>query len=308
MNRFAAPFSQSPDTLATTMPTAPSQGAVRGLTASAPAQRSNVPLPMREVGGKVAFISGGSSGIGLGIARAFAEAGMKIAIGYRDTVHAEQAMAQLSGTDKAVHAIRVDVTDRPGMEKAAKEVVRVFGKVHVLVNNAGVQNASTLGIFNGIRAFLPCMREHGEGGHVITTSSILGLITGGGTYAAYCASKFAATAMMETLRAELSDSNIGVSVLCPGPVKSNLEEFLRDFRPAADPFDIGRLVLRGMQKNNLYILTHPEFNPLIQCRAEAIIASTPKDLNPSDERKALARWALENSAYPIERDRHSATE
>ena len=113
---------------------------------------------------------------------------------------------------------------------------------------------------------------------------------------------------METLRAELADSNIGVSVLCPGPVKSNLEEFLRDFGPAADPLEIGHLVLRGMLNNDLYILTHPEFNPLIQCRTEAIIASTPKDLNPSDERKALAKWAIENSAHPIERDRHSATE
>jgi NAD(P)-dependent dehydrogenase (short-subunit alcohol dehydrogenase family) len=272
---------------------------------------------MREVEGKVAFITGGSSGIGLGIAQICARAGMKVAIGYQTESNADQAMAHLSSAAERVHAIRVDVTDRQGMENAAAEVVKIFGKVHVLINNAGVQNPATLsntsyaewdrliavnlhGVFNGIHAFLPHIKQHGEGGHVVATSSILGLITAGGGYAAYCASKFAVVAMMETLRAELSELNIGVSVVCPGPVKSNLEDFLKDFKLALDPLEIGQVVLRGIQNNDLYVLTHPEFNPLIQCRHDAIIATTPKDMPPSDERHALANSALQNSIYLVE--------
>src|SRR5262249_4318961 len=127
------------------------------------------------------------------------------------------------------------------------------------------------GIFNGIQAFLPHIRRHGEEGHIITTSSILGMFTSiGGRCAAYWGSKFAAVAMMESLRAELAESNIGVSVLCPGLVRSNLEESLLNHEMGSDPLEIGRLVLQGMQKNDLYILTHPEFNTAIQCRNDLI--------------------------------------
>ena len=97
-----------------------------------------VPAPMREVAGKVAFITGGDSGIGLGIARAFTDAGMKVVITYRTRSHLDEAMKLLDGAADRVHAINLDVTDRAAMEKAAAETVEVFGKVHVLVNNAGV--------------------------------------------------------------------------------------------------------------------------------------------------------------------------
>jgi NAD(P)-dependent dehydrogenase (short-subunit alcohol dehydrogenase family) len=269
---------------------------------------------MNELDGKVAFITGGSSGIGLGIARAYAGAGMKVAIGYRTQANADHAMAQLSAAGSRVHAIRVEVTDPQSMENAAAEVAKVFGKVHVLVNNAGVQNPRTWssmnsdewdrlmsvnvgGVFNGVRAFLPLIKQHGEGGHVITTASILGLCTMGGAYGAYCASKFAVVAMMETLRAELCMSNIGVSMLCPGPVKSNLEEYLKTFELAADPAEIGRLALRGMQSNDLYILTHPEFNPFIQSRSEAILRSTPQDVRSNPELARRAESTLQRSVY-----------
>ncbi len=97
-----------------------------------------VPTPMRDVEGKVAFITGGDSGIGLGIARAFTDAGMKVVITYRHRAHLDEAMKLLQGAAERVHAINLVVTDRAGMEKAAAETVQVFGKVHVLVNNAGV--------------------------------------------------------------------------------------------------------------------------------------------------------------------------
>jgi NAD(P)-dependent dehydrogenase (short-subunit alcohol dehydrogenase family) len=98
---------------------------------------------MNDVEGKVAFITGGSGGIGLGIARAFANAGMKVAIAYRTKKHLEEAMQCLESAGERVHPIDVDVTDRAGMQKAAEEVVAVFGKVHVLVNNAGVVHPAT---------------------------------------------------------------------------------------------------------------------------------------------------------------------
>jgi NAD(P)-dependent dehydrogenase (short-subunit alcohol dehydrogenase family) len=243
---------------------------------------------------------------------------MRVVIGYRTTEHLEEAMKYLEGPNDRIRGICVDVIDRPGMERAAEETVKTFGKVHVLVNNAGVQNPAILGntsyaewdrligvnltgVFNGIRAFVPHIKAHGEGGQVIATSSIVGLFVGGAGYGAYCSSKFAVMGLMESLRAELADTNIGVSVFCPGVVKSNLEANLKDFPAASDPLEIGQLVLQGMYNNDLYILTHPEFEPVMQLRHEALIASLPKDLCPSEARVAVAHAMLRNSIYATER-------
>jgi NAD(P)-dependent dehydrogenase (short-subunit alcohol dehydrogenase family) len=270
---------------------------------------------MRQVKGKVAFITGGASGIGLGIAGAFVEAGMKVVVGDYNEEHLAQAMKCLEHANDRIHFIRLNVMDRNSMASAAKESEDVFGRIHVLVNNAGVQNTSGLstmsykdwdklmgvnlnGIFNGVRAFLPRIRQHGEGGHVVTTASIFGLFTvSRGKNAAYCASKFAAVAMMESLRAELASSNIGVSVLCPGVVRTNLEEALKDFKGASEPREIGEWVLRGMRANQLYILTHPEFNVVVKTRSDAIIASSPNGYHPGDEREAIAQSLLRDSIY-----------
>jgi NAD(P)-dependent dehydrogenase (short-subunit alcohol dehydrogenase family) len=264
---------------------------------------------------KVAFITGGSSGIGLGIAQAFVEAGMKVVISYRTQAHLDEAMQCLAGAGDRVHAIQVDVTDRAGLKRAAEETVRVFGRVHVLVSNAGAQFSGPLeampddewdrlievnvtGVFNSVQAFLPHIRVHGEGGHLITTASILGLLiprTGGG-YGAYCASKFAVVGFTEALRAELAGTNIGASAFCPGMVKSNLEEWLKDHHLAADPLEIGRLVLRGMQRNDLYILTHPEFTPLIELRQRALAAAALNDVSISAERRALKESLMQRDS------------
>jgi NAD(P)-dependent dehydrogenase (short-subunit alcohol dehydrogenase family) len=277
--------------------------------------------PISDLDGKVAFVTGGASGIGLGIVQVFLEAGMRVVIADSSREHIDQAMMILDQMHDRAYPMVVDVTHRPGVESAAAEVVDAFGRIHVLVNNAGIQNSAPLcetsyeewdrvmavnvdGIFNCIRVFLPRIKHHGEGGHILTTASMHGLFTGGGGYSAYCASKFAAVAMMETLRAHLAASNIGVSILCPGPVRSNLEQFTREFEFALDPVDVGRRVLRGMRNNDLYILTHPEFNIFIQCRTEAILASTPTDLHPTGAMKAIAQAALPGSIYVAERRRH----
>ncbi|WP_380602901.1 SDR family oxidoreductase [Steroidobacter flavus] len=300
---------------------------------------------MEKIEGKVAFITGGSSGIGLGIARAFADAGMKVGIGYRSDKHLEEAMKGFGQAAVRVHAIRVDVTDRPAMAKAAEEVLEVFGKLHVLVNNAGVVQHMPLsqatfddwdfqmsvnldGVFNGIHSCLPHIRSHGEGGQIITTSSILGLFTGANS-GIYSATKYAVLGLMEALRAELADSNIGVSAFCPGMVISNIQESSRN-RPseladtgvkadkdaqdkeralrhdperAMDPLEAGRFVLRGMRDNDLYILTHPEYEQILRDRSDALLASIPKDVQPTEARLALARSGVEKSIYAIERAR-----
>ena len=315
---------------------------------TAAGQCPQVPTPMQDVAGKVAFITGGDSGIGLGIARAFTDAGMKVVITYRTKAHLDEAMKVLASAADRVHAINLDVTDRAAMEKAAAETQDVFGKVHVLVNNAGVaiigglstatyddwdwgMGVNVTGVFNGVRTFLPRIRAHGEGGQVIATSSLAGVIAHG-VAGVYTASKFAVVGMMEALRNELADTNIGVSVFCPGLVNTNigssnrnrpstladsgfkpdpkmLERMPKEMRqmrgppPGMDPLEAGQRVLRGMRDNDLYILTTPEFEEEMRARGEAIVASLPTDVNAPQARVALGRMLVGKTVYAIERDR-----
>jgi NAD(P)-dependent dehydrogenase (short-subunit alcohol dehydrogenase family) len=315
-----------------------------------------VPTPMREVEGKVAFITGGDSGIGLGIARACTDAGMKVVITYRTQAHLDEAMKLLQGAADRVHAISLDVTDRAGMEKAAAETIQVFGKVHVLVNNAGVgpngglsratyedwdwaMSVNAGGVFNGIRCFLPRIQAQGEGGQIVSVSSLAGLL-GHPSLGVYTASKFAVVGMMEALRGELADTNIGVTVFCPGIVNTNIGSSARN-RPVAagaaappprvdpgfkmdpamlaqmrkamseshggppgmDPMDAGRRVLQAVRSNDLYVLTTPEFAPEFAARGEAIVASLPTDVSVSQPREFMGRMLLGKTPYAAERDR-----
>lgn len=298
---------------------------------------------MFDVEDKVAFVTGGDSGIGLGIAKALLDAGMKVVITYRTRSHLEEAMKVLDGAGNRLHTVNVDVTDRAAMTSAAQETVRVFGKVHLLVNNAGVWFTTPLsdstyddwdwvmsinvnGVFNGIRAFLPLIKAHGEGGHLVATSSIDGLVSNAKA-GVYSTTKFAVVGMMEALRAELADTNIGVSVFCPGSVNTNAVDSERN-RPLAlretgvsaapeqkavasedltlaktqamTPFEAGRRVLQGIRNNDLYIISHPEYEQGIRDRSEALIASIPNEPAPHTR---LASETLRNPMYIRERDR-----
>jgi NAD(P)-dependent dehydrogenase (short-subunit alcohol dehydrogenase family) len=324
-----------------------------GRAVAAAANCPTVPTPMRDVAGKVAFITGGDSGIGLGIARAFTDAGMKVVITYRTRSHLDEAMKLLQGAADRVHAINLDVTDRAAMEKAAAETVQVFGKVHVLVNNAGVavigglsrasyedwdwaMSVNAGGVFNGVRTFLPRIQAQGEGGQIVSVSSLAGLL-GHAPAGVYTASKFAVVGMMEALRAELADTNIGVTVFCPGIVNTNIGSSARN-RPAGaaaapnvdpgfkmdpammaqmqkamseshgappgmDPLDAGQRVLRAVRNNELYVLTTPEFEPEFAARGEAIVASLPTDVSASKSREMMGRMILGKTPYAAERDR-----
>jgi NAD(P)-dependent dehydrogenase (short-subunit alcohol dehydrogenase family) len=313
--------------------------------AQAPANCPAVATPMKDVAGKVAFITGGNSGIGLGIARTFVDAGMKVAITYRTKANLDEAMKHLQSAGDRVHAINVDVTDRTAMENAAIETEKVF-------NNAGVgvigglstatyddwdwaMGVNLTGVFNGIRTFLPRIRSHGEGGQVIATSSLAGLL-GHGPAGVYTATKFAVVGMMEALRAELDGTNIGVSVFCPGIVNTNIgssnrnrpsdladagfkpdpkmiaqmQAAMKEMRgppPGMSTLEAGQLVLRGMRNNDLYILTSPEFEPEFRARGEAIVASIPADVKVPEGREQMGRMILGKQIYAAERDRRRCT-
>lgn len=273
---------------------------------------------MQNVEGKTAFITGGASGIGLGMAKAFVGAGMKVAISdIRDDRIGEAMDAfKQRGQEKSVHCIRLDVTDREAFGRAADETERVFGKVHVLCNNAGMGLLGSIkltkfddwdwgisvligGVVNGIQTFLPRILKHGEGGHIITTSSMGGALPLPES-PVYSTAKAAVIAMCESLRGELAADNIGVSAFCPGPVATNIREvgMLRPERYRADSGlgdierglatrenspnwmsieECGERVLRGLRRNDLFIFTHREFKEGVAERMQAMVDSFPDE-------------------------------
>jgi len=274
---------------------------------------------MKEFRDKVAFITGGGSGIGLGIAGAFVNAGMKVVLADLRQDHLDTAMAEFRqrGQTQSVHAIRLDVTDRVA---AADETERVFGKLHVLVNNAGVgiqgpfkgityadwdfgMSVNLGGVINGLQTFLPRIRAHGEGGHIVSTASLAALVPMPAQFVTYVAAKAAVVTISETIRGELSQENIGVSVLCPGPIRTNIQQISRNrpaqfsvgdaFREAEqtgatrvpfpsmmEPAEVGMLVLNAIRNDELYIITHGEWRPMAEARHAAIIAAMPEKLDP----------------------------
>jgi len=272
---------------------------------------------MENVTGKVAFITGGASGIGLGMAIAFVNAGMKVVIADFRQDHIEESTAYFAQRKlaKFVHPLRLDVTDREAFVCAADEAERVFGKVHVLCNNAGIGILGPVklatysdwdwglsvmigGVVNGIQTFLPRILRHGEGGHIVTTSSMGGVLPLSES-PIYSTAKAGVIAMCEAMRGELAADNIGVSAFCPGPVATNIGEVGR-MRPAQykdtgydakeaelaarsnspnwmSIEECGERVLRGIRRNDLYIFTHREFREGVAERMEAMLASFPKE-------------------------------
>ncbi len=278
---------------------------------------------MQDLEGKVAFVTGGASGIGLGIVKKFVEAGMKVVIADLRQDHIDEALQYFEERQQGrnVHAIRLDVTDRAAMAAAADESERVFGKVHVLVNNAGVGIEGPLkeasyadwdfglgvnlgGVVNGVQTFVPRLKAHGEGGHVVSTASLAGLVTMPANMAMYATSKAAVIAFMEAIHAELAQDGIGVSVLCPGPIKSNIHQLKQNrpeqfgasdaFQAAADrlaerqvsdlwmePEQVGDMVVKAIKGDEFYIITHGEWSDSVKNRFESIMAAMPKETNPA---------------------------
>jgi NAD(P)-dependent dehydrogenase (short-subunit alcohol dehydrogenase family) len=196
---------------------------------------------MKDFKGKVAFITGGGSGAGLGQAKVFSEAGCKVVIADIRKDHLDEAMAYFKDKNAEVHAIQLDLTDRKAYAEAADEVEKVYGgPPQLLFNTAGVNafgpaEASTFedfdwilgvclgGVINGMVTFVPRMIQSGRPGHICTVASMGGLMAGS-TTAPYSCAKAAVINLMESYYGSLKPYNIGVTTLCPGGIKSNIGE------------------------------------------------------------------------------------
>lgn len=276
---------------------------------------------MDVVEGKVAFITGGASGIGLGIAKVLVRAGMKVVLGDIRQDHLDSALEYFAERQQRrnVHGVHLDVTDREGFTAAADEAERTFGKVHVIINNAGVGIEGPLreasfddwdfgvgvnlgGVINGVMTFVPRIRAHGEGGHVVNTASLAGMVRMPSYMAIYATAKSAVIALSESIQDDLAPDNIGVSVLCPGPIKSNIHQLAQNrperfkasgaFAQAAErlghrqvsdlwmePEQVGEMVLQAIRENRLYVITHGEWADAVTARYDAMMAAMPTERN-----------------------------
>jgi NAD(P)-dependent dehydrogenase (short-subunit alcohol dehydrogenase family) len=185
---------------------------------------------VQNLDGKVAFVTGGASGIGLGMAKVFLKRGMKVAVADIHPERLAKVEEELAAPGSFI-ALELDVTDRAAVERAADRVEEAFEKVHVVCNNAGIGGGGPAhetplevwnrildvnlnGVLHGVQVFLPRIRRHGEGGHIVNTSSTAGL-QANPNQGAYCASKYAVVGFTEALRKDLAEQDVSVSVLCP---------------------------------------------------------------------------------------------
>ena len=272
---------------------------------------------MRDVLGKTAFITGGASGMGLAMARSFAAAGMKVVIADIEQAALDAVTEEFEASNAEFLALRLDVTDRDAFRDAADAAEERFQRVHVVCNNAGVAVSGPIdtmtykdwdwvttvnydGVVNGIVTFAERIKAHGEGGHFVNTASMAGHVALPGM-SVYTATKYAVVGISETMRADLLPHNIGVSVLCPGVVNTNIftgsrnrpEEFAgegaaealladvpadqRDARieelraSALDPAIVGDMVLHAITDDEFYIFTHPEIEPMTDVRKNEMV-------------------------------------
>jgi NAD(P)-dependent dehydrogenase (short-subunit alcohol dehydrogenase family) len=261
---------------------------------------------LKDLKGRTIYITGGNTGIGLGIGRAAANAGMNVVMGYIQDDQVEPALATYAPEQRSrVIAIRHDVTDRAGWVKTLAEINAKFGNLHLLVNNAGIKTlrqasqvdagswdaavaVNFTGIYNGCAAVIPHMLQHGEGSHIVTTASMGGILPGVNA-GVYTATKFAAFGIMEALRVELMGTNIGTSVYSPGGVSTDHDPDDPARVAMMDPVEAGERVLNGVVNNDLFIFTHPEFKPGMQERFDAILASVPDEPFPPARAAAETR-------------------
>jgi NAD(P)-dependent dehydrogenase (short-subunit alcohol dehydrogenase family) len=271
---------------------------------------------MRDLAGKAAFVTGGASGIGLALGRAFAEAGMKVMLADIETEALQAAVKSLHNLGPDVRGVACDVTEPDSVERAAKASYEAFGNIHVVCNNAGVAAGSgvdnisledwrwvldvnLMGVVHGVRTFLPHIRAHGQGGHFVNTASMAGMVSAMG-FSPYCASKFAVVSMSEGLATQLAPLGIGVSVLCPGWVRTRIDNSGRNrlerygprrtpdtasaagqlaayvaerVKSGLDPADVAARVLAAIRENELYVFTHPEMRADAEERFAAILAA-----------------------------------
>jgi NAD(P)-dependent dehydrogenase (short-subunit alcohol dehydrogenase family) len=269
---------------------------------------------MKDFAGKVAVMTGGAGGIGLAMARTFGRRAMKVAIADLESETCAQAVETLRREGIEAIGFACDVSDRDSLAAVAAGIFAAFGKVHILCNNAGVSRAGTIesvassdwdwvigvnlkGAVHGLQLFLPHMKAHGEEGHIVNTASING-IAGAALAGPYSATKFALVGMSEVLAAELQETPIGVSVLCPswtrtrmldngrnrparfgGPIKLDADEanternmrYARALEGGLDPAHVAELVVGAVEERRLFVFTHPDTRAAVERRHELML-------------------------------------
>ena len=251
-------------------------------------------MEMRNFSGKTAIVTGAASGIGFGIASAFARDGMNLVLVDIQPDALAAAHQAIDALGARVIALPADVSNAASVEAVAREAEAAFGKIHVVVNNAGVAfhgapltkielrdwewviGVNIYGVIHGIRTFVPLIQKHGEGGHVVNTASTAGFrVVPGLLHGAYAMTKHAVVALTEALQQELSGANIGVTMLCPGAVNTDLDasskhrperfgggfqrsehQFMREFMAQGlSPLWVGERLLRGMKDGEFMLFT-----------------------------------------------------
>lgn len=265
---------------------------------------------MQDLRGKVAFITGGASGIGLAMARAFGREGMAVMLVDIEAAPLEAAVDELRASQVKAEGVIADVTRRDSLRAAALETISKFGKVHLVCNNAGVGaggpmgsvperdwnwvvDVNLLGVVHGMEIFAPLIASHGEGGQFVNTASMAGFVSPPGMEP-YCATKYAVVGMSEGWAGQLESQNIGVSILCPGFVKTRIHESRRNRLEAYGPDDraappadaqpspvlsgipvepVANRVVEAVKANELYVFTHPEFRGVVAARFERVMSA-----------------------------------
>lgn len=262
-----------------------------------------------EISGATAFVTGGGSGIGAGIAEALLEAGARVVIADRDEAGLAATQARLRSIGE-IDRLVLDVTDRAAMARAADDMETRFGGVDILCNNAGVGILAPMfgegyddwdrilavnigGVVNGIVSFVPAMVARGSG-HIVNTSSFGGVVPAAGVFGIYTTSKFAVMGLSSALRDTLGKSGVGVSTLCPGLVATNIASNARKEDPpetaeqdaimleaqkviatGIPPLECGRMTVAAIRQNAPYIFTHGELRAEAAARFEEILACFP---------------------------------
>jgi NAD(P)-dependent dehydrogenase (short-subunit alcohol dehydrogenase family) len=257
--------------------------------------------------GKVAVVTGGASGIGKGIAAQLIGEGMRVAV-----ADVEPGALRKTAADLGTVPFDVDVSDAGSVRALADAVLAEFGAVHVVCNNAGVGPLAPIadltmadwdwiigvnlyGVIHGVHTFLPLLKANPDGGHIVNTASMAGLVAPP-RLGAYSVTKYGVVALTEVLAAELAaeGAKVGTSVLCPGTVRTNLGTSSRNRPPhlagggladvdiSADdnpfyrwisPEEAGAVVVRAIKRGDLYALTHPEWYAMVEPRHQAIAAA-----------------------------------